>query len=408
MEPIKLTDIDPSKKSLEFLEKRIMSDSYRGNQISQHNRYDLNELIVILKALYDISGDDKMQIRDTDLSKRPFNIAGEEDYARFVSRVNAEAGKGTQDSVRKNLLVDFARMGFVYRYNKNEVKNDPYKKQSTKYISITPQGKKLIDSSNIFEQNMLYTRGIDTIMQGMLDDLLWIVLELGKMTMEEYTFFISFVNIHFLDTFYSKDVIIELVKEYRSLSKFTRKLVVERVASYCDPDNFDGDKTDKRDYHNWVNESQQVFMLLNQTSFFEERDETIYAKTGSNAVFEDNGKLKRSISEKQAYFKYHSVSKKSGFELHHVVPLCWATSREEFDVLDNHKNLVYIDAFSHARITQNRNRNVKLDFDGDSATFTDFENNSIVCNKDENIVYNVSNQTGMKDYNDNLLNGINN
>lgn len=403
---LNLQEVCPYRKSLKFLEERIACDNYRGNQVSQHNRYDINVVKKMLQQMYEVVGKDFMQIRDTDLSKRPYNIEGEEKYAKYTNLVNKATGRGTQDSIRKNLFVDFARMGFINRYDKNKNLVALYGKQSTKYVCLSDLGRELISNKTIFEQYMLYTRGIDNLFKGLLDDILDIILILGKFTQEEYTFFVSFVNQELNGTYYGKDTIIELVEDYRSLSKFQKDFVKERVEEYCVPNNFNGNKITKRDFHNWINETQQVFMLLNQTVYFEEHYKVLYPKVGRNAVFENEKKLKRSLAEKLEYFKYHNVNKKSGFELHHVVPLCWAKTREEFNILDNYKNLVYIDAYSHSKITQNRNRNVKLTFDGSDAIFTDHKKASVVCQKDINILYKYDNQKGMLEYNQSLLRGI--
>ena len=409
MRELNLKNFDPSKECLKFLEQRLSSDKYRGNQISQHNRYDINVVKTMLRELYNIAGDKLLQIRDTDLSKRPYNIAGEENYAIYVDKINKDSnvGRGTQDSIRKNLFVDFHRMGFINRYSKNKTSNVPGIRSSTKYVSLSELGKEFVETTNIFEESMLYSRGIDNLMQGITDDLLWIIMELEKITEDEYTFFVSFVNIELNGIYYSKDKIIDMVKEYRSLSKFTKEAVKEKIKEYCISGEFTGNKTVQRDYHNWVNETQQVFMLLNQTVFFEQRDKTIFPKVGENAIFDDEEKLNRSLSEKQKYYEYHRVNKKEGFELHHIIPLCWAKTKHEFSVLDNHKNLVYIDGYSHAKITQNRNRNVVLDFNNSDVTFTDYSGNVVYCEYDTNILYNPNNQQEMKSYNTSILESIN-
>ena len=408
MRELLLTQIDPSKRCLSFLEERISSGKYRGNQISQHNRYDLQVVKTMLTELYNISGKSLMQIRDADLSKRPYNIAGEEDYAIYVDKINKHpaVGRGTQDSVRKNLFVDFNRMGFLDRYTSKKVKTIPGKKSKTKYVSLTELAIQFVTTNNIFEEHMLYSRGIDNLMRGITEDLLWIVLDLGKVTEDEYTFFVSFVNNELNGTYYGKDEIIELVKEYRSLSRYNKEEVKIRIKEYCVPDSSIGNKTVQRDYHNWVNETQQVFMLLDQTVFFEQREKTIFPKVGTNAIFEDTEKLQRSLAEKEKYYEYHNVAKQKGFELHHVVPLCWARTKNEFSVLDNHKNMVYIDAYSHAKITQNNSRNVRLDFNNLDASFTDFNNNSVDCKYMTNILYNPDNKGEMKAYNTGILDGI--
>ena len=48
------------------------------------------------------------------------------------------------------------------------------------------------------------------------------------------------------------------------------------------------------------------------------------------------------------------IVNKYGFELHHIVPLLYATNRNQFDVLDTWKNMIYIDGFTHNIITQTK------------------------------------------------------
>lgn len=403
----KLTNVDQSKECLKFLANRIMSEKYRGNQISQHNRYDMNVVKIMLKKLFDICGNDLMQIRDADLKKRPNNIDGEQKYAQYVNEIcKSEVGRGTQDSIRKNLFVDFHRMGFINRYNGNKEANNPYEKAITKYVSLTEVGRKFALSNNIFDQYMLYTRGVDNLLMGIIDDILGIILELGKLNETEYTFFVSYINLELDGTYYGKEKIIEMVKEYRSLSKFTKDSVVDVVKEYCNPDNFSGDKTQKKDYGNWTNETQQVFMLLSQTIFFEQRVKTIYPRIDSNFIFDDQEKLNRSLAEKQKYHSIHNVLKREGFELHHVVPLCWAKTKHEFTILDTYQNMVYIDGYSHSKITQNRNRNVLLEFENKDAKFIDNKAHTVYCKYDENILYDFLNQKAMYEYNRNILNSI--
>ena len=114
-----LTSIDPSKECLKFLAKRILSNNYRGVQLSQHNRYDVNIISTMLVEMYNIVGINKMRIRTTDLSKRPHNTPDEYIYANYVNVLMNKIGRCTQDSVRKNLFVDLHRMGLINRYDKN-------------------------------------------------------------------------------------------------------------------------------------------------------------------------------------------------------------------------------------------------------------------------------------------------
>lgn len=103
------------------------------------------------------------------------------------------------------------------------------------------------------------------------------------------------------------------------------------------------------------------------------------------------------------YFKKHNITKEKGFELHHIVPLCLATSRAEFQVIDKWENMVYIDAFSHAKITQNNNANMRLSFENDNANFSDFNDCIVHCENNTNIKYDTKKQELMLDYNKRIL-----
>ena len=68
--------------------------------------------------------------------------------------------------------------------------------------------------------------------------------------------------------------------------------------------------------------------------------------------------------------------------------------------------MVYIDAFGHAKITQNRNRNVIMDFVNDDMILTDYSKNQVYLKYKKNISYKPTNKHVMKKYNFDLLNTI--
>lgn len=406
-----ITKIDPSKKCLNFIVERIKSNNYRGIQISQHNRYTKNDILIILQEIHNLVDEGLMQIRTTDLSKRPQNISGEEKYAELTNNISLKLSRCTQDSLRKNIFVDMHRMGLIDRYNAKNKALSPFEKGIKKYISISKLGISLLKEKNIFNQNLLFTRALENLLKGFGEEILNIALELGSknfpyITEEELLLFASFLNQKLNNKTYSRSLILDLIREYRRLNKHQKKHLIYKIQTYCNPNKFLGNKTQKRDFHNWLNETQQIITLLSQMSYFEydEEKRRLFIKIGKNGIYKDKAKLKRSIIEKRKYFKKHGIILKSnGFELHHIVPLCWAKSIIEFQILDNWKNLVYIDAFSHAQITHNNNANVKLKFIDKYVIFIDFENKEVKCQKDINILYDDSKQDIMLEYNKKLL-----
>lgn len=410
----KLTQIDPSKKSLEFLAKRVLSDNYRGIQISQHNRYDGDFISVLLSEIYDLVESELMKIRTSDLRKRPYNTPDEKTYAIYVNNLNKKLGRCTQDSVRKNFFVDLHRMGFLNRYDKDKKLVDPYERKAIQYVSLTKLGIELVKSKGkIFQQNLIYTKGIDTLLKSLPDMLLDLLLEIQTIDEYEFMFFLSFVNQSLNDKSYTISELSEYVKEYRGMSRFQKTAVIEVINEFCQPENFDGTKIQKRDFHNWKNETQQIFMLLNQTIYFEvekfnKAEQRIKIKMNKNSVYTDDTRLQRSIIQKQKYFLNHSIEKTKGFELHHIVPLLMARSRNEFDVLDTWENMLYIDGKTHAIITQTGSKNIKLEFLQNDINLKGVVENitPIICKKNENVLYGVKNQTSMQNFNDKVLEEI--
>ena len=402
-----LITIDPSKDCLKFLGERILSNNYRGIQLSQHNRYDVCFVITMLEQLELLVGTEKMQIRTTDLSKRPYNTPGEETYANYVDSLVEKNGRCTQDSVRKNLFVDLNRMGFINRYDKNKNLVLPYERIAIKYVSITNLGLELINNKDdLFKRNLIYTKAIEQLTNGLPEELIDVVSINEKITMTEFQFFISFIDQTLNGHLYTKTELISYVEEFRKMSIHQRNAVVDRVKDYCNPNNFVGNKTNLRDYHNWKNETQQIFNLLNQTVLYELRDEILYIRIGENGLFDNKAKLKRSLSEKKKYFEQQGVEKQKGFELHHIIPLLSAQTKNDFAVLDVWKNMIYIDGCTHAKITQTNNKNIDLCFDDDNIILSDpaglIEN--IDCVKDTNVFYDANNKETMQEFNDSILN----
>ena len=112
--------------ALSFIDKRVNDVNYRGDASSEHNRYDMDEIYKTLVLLNKYAPNEQlMRIRDTDLKKRPENTPEEYNYAKFCENVAASVGKGTQDSIRKNIFVDLNRMGLINRFDINKKVMNP-------------------------------------------------------------------------------------------------------------------------------------------------------------------------------------------------------------------------------------------------------------------------------------------
>lgn len=406
--------IDPSKKCLNFLYDRIKSDNYRGKQISQHNRYTFEQVVGMIRIFYDLVADSKMKIRTTDLSKRPYNLPDELVYAEYTNLVNREFGKSTQDSIRKNLFVDFHRMGIINRYGTDGSLLGPYERKAVKEVSLTKIAMELIDKDMTYLQKyMVFSRCLDNILLGLVTDFFVVLSELDHITLHEYSFFISFARLRINGHYYSLEDMIEFTREFRSMSIHQINAVISIVQEYCTPQNFRGDKKQKRDYHNWTNESTQIFTLLDMTPYYDYNisSNRIDFMIKSGYVFSSNSdiaKLKRSVSEKKEYFNKHSVPKTIGFELHHVVPLLWAKTSTQFFILDKWQNMLYIDGGTHSIITQYGNKHVLLKFPDDNNNIRLFDYNGKMLELKENIntLYDPRNKNQIFKTNHDLLNSF--
>jgi hypothetical protein len=199
---------------------------------------------------------------------------------------------------------------------------------------------------------------------------------------------------------------VDLVKEYRNLTPTQRRSVVETLKTDLKPKNFQGPKTEQRDFHNWYNKAAQVYYLLNQTVYFEDQNGELVLKEGKNSFIGTDTKLDRSLIQKSQYFENHKVEKVLGFELHHVVPLSWSENIHHFKILDRWENMIYIDAYNHAKITQNRNKNVLMDFIQDDMILKDYSKNEVFLKYKENISYEPTKKSVLKKYNFELLNTL--
>ena len=406
-----ISNIQPSNIALSFIDRRINDVNYRGDKSSEHNRYDMEEIYNTLCLLNKYAPNKSLlQIRDTDLSKRPQNTSEEYDYAKFCEDVKEKVGKGTQDSIRKNIFVDIHRMGLIERYDKYKI---PLNENSrgVKYVSLTSEGIKFISQKDILNRSFIFTKAVNNLLNGYIENSLTILknidYDIQSISKYEFMFFVSAIDSGTSFSI-SIDECVKLIKSYRLLSPIQRRSVVDKLSQLLKPENFSGNKTFKRDWHNWVNKITQVYHLCAQLPYFNVEKEEIMTlstqkiRTKAGEIVDQR---KRSLTEKQAYFKQHCVSRAPGFELHHVVPLCWADSPEQYKLFDKWENMVYIDAYRHSLITQNRNRNIIMTCKEKDIILSDVTGNQVLLSYvNKNILYSPSNQDIMLRYNKELRN----
>lgn len=416
---ISLSKFSSSNESLQYLENRIFDDNYRGDVSSQHNRWTFDDLVFVLGALHKHKGDhDLLKIRTTDKSKRPTNSSDEFDFASFCDEVVSKIGKGTQDAMRKNWFVDWHRAGWIERYNNKGEFIEPYDRSQISYVKISEEGLKLLsEKSTRTDRYFIFSKGIDEMYNGTIGVLLDLFrnYDIKHIDLQEYTYFVTGVSSKGSFSI-TRERCVELINAWRRFTPLERRSIDHFLSKVLVPNDSASSKIEKRDYHNWINKTQQTFSLLRQTIYFEQVNHLKFSHfdrlyylgnenlAGDEFSQRDVKRLNRSLQQKHDYFREHSVSKTRGFELHHIVALAWAESQHDFKMLDDWRNMIYIDGYTHAQITQNRNLNVRVEFvSPDALKLIDYTGNAVNAQFPGNALYDRLNVPTMLDYNRELL-----
>lgn len=409
----KLTSINPALECLKFLHYRILRDDYRGTHKLQHYRWSAKYIKLVLKNLQKFCDNNGFLYHTTgDIYENYAYTENEMDFAKFLRELNfdlknSSEGSVTDMGVRKIIFVNLQRMGFIERFNKHKELCDVAKTyREYRFVKLTQSGIDFINANSLFAEQKILGLALDNVFDGLVQDILDILTAFDEkerfLSINEFTFFVSYLGKFYNGVFLNKDKIIEFVLEFRQLG--ARQRVIEKiVGEFCDPKNFSGNKTHKRDLHNWKNEAQSLFDSLALMSLFEfdRVSKRIFLRTEF-----DNERVifKRSQLIKQEYFKWHSVEKDAIFELHHIVPFYFAKDIDSLKIIDNWQNLIYIDANSHKRLTHKSGRNaIRLNFSGKDAILDDFVGFSLRLKFDENTKYKPSLQDKMLEYNKKLL-----
>ncbi|MCR2059992.1 hypothetical protein [Campylobacter helveticus] len=402
-----LLGINPALECLKFLYHRVLRDDYRGLHKLQHYRWSVEYIKIVLKHL----PKDKLLLHTQGDIYDDYRYSGDElEFCEYLQNVNKDLltiQKSITDmGMRKIIFVNLQRMGLIDRFNhKQKLCNIGKTYRNYRYVKITQRGLEFLESRNIFEEQRHLGIALDFVFGGIAQDMLDIINALSPqyISVSEMMFFVSFLGKDYQGKILTKDAIIDFINEFRSL-KARQKVVEEVVNEFCVPKNFSGNKTQKRDFHNWKNETQTLFDSFDLMALFEydRNKQRLLLKASING---ENIAFKRSSIIKQEYFKQHEVQKDICFELHHIVPFYYAKDIDALKAIDNWQNLIYIDANSHKIFTLDKNakKAIKLDFRDKDAALDNLIGDEVVLKYTDNIRYKVALQERMLKYNKVLL-----
>jgi len=376
-----IVSIQLDNQFLNYIVSRIQDNNYRGLHISQHNRYDLDRLIKILVGINKVVNNRifKIPLGDDKGIQKPDCT----EYYSIVKSVKNLAGVGTINSLKKNFFVDFQKLGLLHRFDKNN--KEIIKRSGIHYAQLTPLAIQLVNSS-LVQQYKIFTDALDNLFKNEITRL---AETLYYSDYKDTSIgIIEFMLIMSDDRTQINDDKIDLISSYRTLKPWQQKKAINLLKKYCNPKNFKGDKTKKRDFGNWKNESQQIFSLLKNTVYFDITQNSLKLNTGMYGIFTDIQIKRRSSGAKQEYLQEHGIKKKiPTFELHHVIPFSAARNKIEFELIDHWKNLVYLRDDKHAELTKNRDRNMVLYATNKELNFDDFDKNRIIAKNGSTVIY---------------------
>lgn len=196
-----------------------------------------------------------------------------------------------------------------------------------------------------------------------------------------------------------------LLLDYRRLSAADKERIDTCLKAFCNPQNRKeyGNKTLLRDYSNWKNESQQIYGLLANSTYFKVDGAKLILNTGNYGLFD--AQTKRGEKAKAEYFKNHRVKRRAGYELHHIVPFSKAQNKSDAVFIDDFKNLIYLSDAIHQRFTAAGGKNVVMRFmpNDPNIVFTDFDHSHIVVNTEHDALLSQAMLPSMQGYNGMLL-----
>ena len=371
--------IDTSNSFLPYIVGRVQNNDYRGMHVSQHNRYDFDRVQKILSGIYNVAGTEKFRVPLGD-DKGQRDVEHEQ-YYRIVDSVQQCSGVGTVNSLKKNFFVDFSKMGFLDRFDQNNsLIGNAVKRMQVHYAALKPMAVKLIDEENISitYRYKIFTEALDSLFSDRIthlaETLYYSKYKNDWISIHEFMFILS-------DNNQSQDKSISLLNSYRKLKSGQKYRVIELIKQYCNPILYVGDKSTKRDFGNWKNQGQQIFSLLKSTVYFDVTDNALRLNTGTHGIFSIDNMTRRPmrrLGTKREYFNKHGVGKRADFELDHIVPFSAAKNKEEFQLIDHWKNLVYLEKGKHREKTRKKDKHVILLATPKKITLNDFSRQSSI------------------------------
>ena len=336
-----------------YLLSRIERADYRGEHLAQHNRLPFEKATALLSAIFAEAGEGAFPIpRGDDSGER---VRGFERFYRMVDNAERDLRQGTVNSLKKNHFPDFARMGFLDRFDKNDAVLPLKSRRPVFGAKLTGDALALIRAENPREKYRLYLAGVERLIgENTLDEIFAILFEdkFESVSVHEFMFVLSDLSV-------SRAEKKELLKSFRRMSALGRtKLRVDARAKCEEISRRAVSKSGKRDFGNWHNQALELLNLLNQTVYFKTFKRTVLMLGFSDEALEFLAK--RGAEARRLALEWHRIDRREGYDLHHIVPIDVAYNRGTLKMIDDPRNLLYLSRPMHRQIPTRDNLFVRL------------------------------------------------
>lgn len=397
-----LESISSNNTFIHYIIDRVSSNDYRGIQCSQHNRLTFDYFSNLVSIIYSVAGSTifEIHIGDDNGEKQPQAFM----YYKIVDKIKQSVGKGTINSIKKNTFPDMARMGFLDRYDKKGIKIIERNSRHGVYsVGLSELGIKFANAS-AFEKIKLFTDGIDILTKNTASELVELLYlndyGIDRVNILEFMYILSDDRENI-----TENDKLRLLIDYRRLSTYEKNKVDEYLKLFCNPSNRKkfNNKTLLRDYNNWKNESQQIYGLLANSTYFKVEGDFLILNTGNYGLFD--AKANRGAKAKAEYFDKHNIPKTDGYELHHIIPFSKAQNKSDAIFIDDFKNLIYLSNNKHDEFTVSGSKNVIMKYTKNNSNilFMDFDDSFILVDINKDALVSEALLPVIKSYNQQLL-----
>ena len=351
------------KEVSDYLMKRVSDPSkYRGMHLAQHQRLPIEKFEVIVRAIYTVvgegnfvepSGDDPNPNRTHklgDARRAPAGMTLKEcsnywEILDEIARAEVEGVGASFNSLKKNTFPNLEKMGILYRV-------EPDSAGEVKTAKLSKYAIEFLKGSNR-QKVVVYSNAMQKILSPLLEVLDLALERFDSVNVYEMMLFLT-------DGSKGIEERVNLLGRYKLLKRLQtiklhtdiQELMSKKMGSHIP-------KKEKLDWHNWWNESKQMLGMLSTVVGYSVLNDDIVMRAGD--ARQELFNRTRSQLVKTQSLEWHGLVAKSGWELHHIVPVEYAASSSDLRKIDDKRNMLYIPRSVHRSIPNSSNLMVQLD-----------------------------------------------